>query len=170
MAILPIGFPSSVCANERGFSTLEVMTVIIIIGITAAIAVPNYVQWNRTYQLRQAATDLQSSLSLARMAAMNRNTTVTMTLGMITCPPETVYCGLNGASFGGVIWPVPLQDRNVTATLTPGPNVQFTSLGLLGGGVGADQIVRLINVDALTYSIVITQGGKVRWCAAITCK
>ena len=149
---------------------LEVMMVVVIIGISAAIAVPNYLQWNRTYQLRQATTDLQSSLSLARMAAMNRNTTVTMALGTITCPPDTVYCGLNGASFGGVIAPVPLQDRNVTAALTPGPNVQLTSLGLLGGGVGADQIIRLINADALTYSIVITQGGKIRWCAANTCK
>jgi prepilin-type N-terminal cleavage/methylation domain-containing protein len=158
------------CCEERGFSTLEVMTVVVIISITAAMAVPNYLQWNRTYQLRTAATDLQSNLSLARMAAMNRNASVTMTLGTITCPPDTTHCGLNGASFGGVIAPVPLQDRNVTATLTPGPNVQLTSLGLLGGGIGADQIIRLMNADALTYSIVITQGGKVRWCAAITCK
>jgi type IV fimbrial biogenesis protein FimT len=148
---------------------LEVMMVVAIIGVTAAIAVPNYLQWNRTYQLRQATTDLHASLTLARMAAMNRNATITMTLGTIMCPPETGYCGLNGASFGGAIVPVTFQDRGVTTTFTSGTSVQLNSLGLRVGGPGGNQIIRLTNTDNVTYSIVITPGGKVRWCPANTC-
>src|SRR5690349_22435638 len=106
-------------SNERGSSMLEVMTVVVIIGITAAIAVPNYLRWNRTYQLRQATTDMHSNLTLARMAAMNRNTTVTMTLGPIACPPETTYCGVNGVSFGGIFPPLPLAVNNITWALVP---------------------------------------------------
>ena len=80
-------------SNEHGFTLLEMMIVLSIIGTVFALAIPNYLQWNRTYQLRQATTDLHGSLTLARMTAMNRNTTVTMTLGAIPCPPETAYCG-----------------------------------------------------------------------------
>jgi type II secretory pathway pseudopilin PulG len=165
-------------SNERGSSMLEVMTVVVIIGITAAIAVPNYLRWNRTYQLRQATTDMHSNLTLARMAAMNRNTTVTMTLGPIACPPETTYCGVNGVSFGGIFPPLPLAVNNITWALVPASvpsTVQLSSLGLrVGPPAGSppvgDQVITLTNTDNLKYSIVITPGGKIRWCAANTCK
>lgn len=176
----------TVSFNERGSSMLEVMTVVVIIGITAAIAVPNYLVWNRTSQLRQAATDLQSNLALARMTAMNVNSTVTMTIGPIACPPDTVSCGVIGATFTRVLNTVPpatvltvpsipLASRNITASLvTGGTTVQISSLGLrIGGPVppapDLNQYVTLTNTDNLTYSIVVTPGGKVRWCAAARC-
>jgi len=161
-------------SNEHGFTLLEMMIVLSIIGTVFALAIPNYLQWNRTYQLRQATTDLHGSLTLARMTAMNRNTTVTMTLGAISCPPNTVYCGTIGASFAGIIAPVPLQSRKITSALTTGgTTVQLSSLGLrIGGPVppgDQNQYITLTNTDNLTYSIVITPGGKIRWCAASTC-
>jgi len=157
-------------SNEHGFTLLEMMIVLSIIGTVFALAIPNYLQWNRTYQLRQATTDLHGSLTLARMTAMNRNTTVTMTLGAIACPPETAYCGTVGASFGGVIPTVPLQSRKITSVLTTGgTTVQLSSLGLRIGGPVGNQLITLTNTDNLTYSVVITPGGKIRWCATNTC-
>ena len=157
-------------SNEHGFTLLEMMIVLSIIGTVFALAIPNYLQWNRTYQLRQATTDLHGSLTLARMTAMNRNTTVTMTLGAIPCPPNTVYCGTIGASFAGIIAPVPLQSRKITSALTTGgTTVQLSSLGLRIGGPVGNQLITLTNTDNLTYSVVITPGGKIRWCATNTC-
>lgn len=166
-------------ANERGFSMLEIMTVVVIIGITAAIAGPNYLRWNRTYQLRQATTELQGNLALARMTAMNQNITVTITLGPIACPPDTTYCGVDGVSFGGILPPLPLASKNLTWTLATGgtlggTTIQLSSLGLrIGPPVGSppvgDQVITLTNSDNLTYSIVIAPGGKIRWCPAGTC-
>jgi prepilin-type N-terminal cleavage/methylation domain-containing protein len=161
---------TSAHSNQRGFTLLELMVTVAIVGVVCALAIPNYLVWSRTYQLRQATTDLQGNLILARMTAMNRNTAVTMTLGPIPCPPDIAYCGANGASFGGIIPPVPLASRKVTGVLTTGgTTVQLSSLGLRIGGPVGNQLITLTNTDNLTYSIVITPGGKIRWCPANTC-
>jgi type IV fimbrial biogenesis protein FimT len=161
---------SPVHSYERGFSLLELMVTVAIVGVVCALAIPNYLVWSRTYQLRQATTDLHGNLNLARMTAMNRNAPVTITLGPISCPPDTIYCGINGASFGGVLPPIPLANGKITGTLTTGgTTVQLSSLGLRIGGPVGNQLITLTNTDNLTYSIVVTPGGKIRWCPANTC-
>src|SRR2546428_10405447 len=64
----------------RGFTLTEVMVVVGIIAALAAFAIPNYLDWQRKYRLKDSIASLQSSLALARMIAMNQSTTVTVTL------------------------------------------------------------------------------------------
>lgn len=171
--------------NERGFSLLEVMVALAIITTVFAVAMPNYLIWNRTYQLRQATTDLQGSMTLARMMAMNQNATVSIAIGPIACPPNTTSCGVNGASFTrqlngvtvAIIPSIPFANNKITAALiTGGPAVQLNSLGLrisqpvtqLSAG-DQNEYITIMNTDNLTYSVVITPGGKIRWCPASTC-
>ena len=63
----------SVKNSEAGFTLLEVMVVVAIVGIAVALAIPYYLVWNARAQVRRATTDLHANLSLARIAAMNRN-------------------------------------------------------------------------------------------------
>lgn len=156
--------PSVYLFAETGFSLLELCIVVTILGLAAALAVPNYLEWNARYQLRQATTEFQSHLSLARMAAMNQNTTVIVT--------PSVSGGQLSATFtnpsGGQVMPPFIETMREIAAVAGGP-VQFNSLGLrIGGGTGI-QTVTLTNRSGLTYSIGITPGGKVRWCASATC-
>ncbi|MER3422514.1 MAG: hypothetical protein C4293_04050 [Nitrospiraceae bacterium] len=165
MSMIRVKVCPSVCLSaETGFTLLELLIVVAILGLAAALAVPNYLQWNARYQLRQATTELQSHLSLARMAAMNQNTTVIVT--------PTVSGGQLSATFtnpsGGRVMP-PFSETIREVTAVAGGPVQFNSLGLrIGGGTGI-QIMTLTNRNGLTYSIGITPGGKVRWCASATC-
>jgi prepilin-type N-terminal cleavage/methylation domain-containing protein len=81
-------FLKSACTNQKGFTSMELLLVIAIIGITAAISGPTYPQWSSKSQLREAATLIQSQLALARMTAMNRTT-------LAPVPPATDPNGLN---------------------------------------------------------------------------
>jgi prepilin-type N-terminal cleavage/methylation domain-containing protein len=171
--------------REGGFTLIEIMIVVAIIGLVSAIAVPSYVQWNARYQLRQAASDLQTNLLLARMSARNRNTAMTATF-------MKAADGTYNATFGGTLAPVnfpksvtggsmilvtalgPPPTTNVTdfASALPGTTlgtIMFSQQGVrVAGGVGT-QTVTLQSTQGITYSVAVAPSGKVNWCTMASC-
>ncbi|HSQ92096.1 MAG TPA: prepilin-type N-terminal cleavage/methylation domain-containing protein, partial [Nitrospiraceae bacterium] len=68
--------------REAGFTLMEVMIVVAIIGIASALAIPNYLVWHSRSELRQGITEVQNQLLLARMAALSRNAPVTVAISV----------------------------------------------------------------------------------------
>ena len=64
--------------NPQGFSLIEVMFTIAIVGISTTIAIPSYLSWMPKYKLKGAAQVLYSSMQKAKMAAIKSNTTVSL--------------------------------------------------------------------------------------------
>jgi type IV fimbrial biogenesis protein FimT len=65
--------------KNSGFSLMELMTIIGILAILAAIAIPSYLGWRDNTQLTRAAQDMYSIFQKAKIEAARRNVVVAIT-------------------------------------------------------------------------------------------
>jgi type IV fimbrial biogenesis protein FimT len=85
--------------KNSGFTLIELMTVIAIIAIAAAIAIPNLIGWMPNYRLRGAARDIYSTLQLARLRAVKENASVVVNFSMLT---NDYFAFVDNGEGGGV--------------------------------------------------------------------
>ena len=183
--------------EEGGFTLTEIMIVVGILSLLLMIAVPNYLDWNRKYKLKDAVATLHGNIGMSRMYAINQNTTVTMTIAQPSATlPVTVTFRTSAGAY--VIPPLTLDSEvsltNATnATVGGGVNspqdVQFSSMGLrrdtgnannlcvsgTGAYTGAactsnsNQAFNFMNTRGLNYRLVVTSNGKASWCYTSGC-
>lgn len=66
------------CRRAAGFTVTEMLVVVAIMGLLAAIATPYMGEMIRRQRIKTAAFDVFSSLAFARSEAIKRNTSVTV--------------------------------------------------------------------------------------------
>ena len=147
--------------SQRGFTLPELMTALVVMAIGTMMAIPAYHGWASRTELNSALSEISSGLGYARVAAMNRNRTISVTFTMSGSRVQVV----NGANSKTSL----LGSRVTAFTVATGPSVSFSSLGLRSGGGGGDQLVTITNDKGVVYSIVVSPGGKVTACAMSTC-
>ena len=74
-------FPKS---RQAGFTLIELMIGVVILGILSAVALPSFQSWMRNAQVRNAAESIINGLQRARSEAVSRNTNVAFVLGVGT--------------------------------------------------------------------------------------
>jgi prepilin-type N-terminal cleavage/methylation domain-containing protein len=52
--------------DQRGFSLVEIITVVAIIGILSALATPSFITWKRKFDLKNAASEMANVMFQAR--------------------------------------------------------------------------------------------------------
>lgn len=179
--------------RETGFTLTELLIVVAIVGALSVVAVPNFLDWNRKYQMKDATGLLQANLALARMSAVNQSTTVTVTLSQPSGNGPVNVTFRNTA--GSDVLPalnlntlLSLSDVNGNAAGSP-QTLQFNSMGLKVNTGNANNIcvassgavtacskdvsqafnVRNTQYPNFNYRVVVASTGKVSWCYTSSC-
>jgi type IV fimbrial biogenesis protein FimT len=94
-----------------GFTLFELLTVLGIIAILGAIAVPNLISWQTKAKLRGAVNNLTGDLQMAKSRAIKQHTTVTV---------QFTVNGYTITTTDGQVF----RNREMPAgiTIVPGPN------------------------------------------------
>jgi prepilin-type N-terminal cleavage/methylation domain-containing protein len=103
-------------SGSRGFTLIEILLVVFVIGTTLAVAVPAVSEAMRTYALNNAGQSIVGAVRSARYTAVSKNRTVRV---RFNCPSanefrivEVVGSGVDGASdrCQPTAYPYPDQD------------------------------------------------------------
>lgn len=139
--------------SQRGYSLVEMLVVIAIAAIGAAIAGPNLGALRAEYQLTGSASQLAADLSQARMRAVSQNIWVKVaTTDSTTYHSESSPDNATFTDIAGTVVKLPL---GMSATI-PNGFVVFDRQGL----ANANTQIQLVN-GAGTKTITVNRIGRV---------
>ena len=108
--------------NEAGFTLMELIVVVLIVGILAAVGVPLYLGYVRDSRLAEAKALAGASLTAAQACAQNDPTGATCTLALLAQRIGVSAAGVTG-------------DGRWTVGITAGQEVTLnTATNIFGGG------------------------------------
>lgn len=100
--------------SKEGFTLVEIMIVIAVIGIIAAIAIPNFITWLANNRLRDAAQDLLSDMQYTKFESIKRNRNVVVSFTPVVCAPTVPTPGGSYSIFVDFGSGVTLNNNNNT--------------------------------------------------------
>ncbi len=116
--------------RRRGFTLTELLVVVVIMALMAAMAGPRMLRWVQTIGQRGAFNQLMSDLSLARIQAVRQGTTVSLRI----IDNDTYQVTVDNAAGGAarVLKTVDLQQTYRGTRLNPETGrIAFDSRGVL---------------------------------------
>ena len=159
-------------SRQAGFSLIEVLIAIAIVGIAAAIAMPNFTRMYIDYQARATASEITRHLVLARTRAMTSNQTLSVQIVLVNGGVQMTTTNLAGApALQGLNRIEAVQMTTLTfnngGLLPNGGVVQFNSFGMRASvpGTGVQTITvggTLAGAPTTQYLINIAPSGTSR--------
>jgi type IV fimbrial biogenesis protein FimT len=153
--------------SQQGFTFLELVVIIAIIGLLAAIAIFNIPEWRANITLRTTARDVISSFQFARVEAAKRNAEILVQVTVGGAGVGLCNVFIDNGQGGGIaddatpngnetIRILNLPPRVSISSTTISPYV-FNTRGIPTSGGGT---VRLTNGER-TYDVILSPAGAI---------
>lgn len=149
-----------------GFTLIELMIVIALVGILSAVAFPAISKWVPSYQLKAAAQELYANLQKAKLHAVKTNRIVIFNFTFLAgCSGPTGYTFTENST-GVVVVNETMQNGvcisassfDNTAPLTSG----FNPRGLAAGQLGSVTLQDATATTSRVYTISQSLAGSIR--------
>jgi prepilin-type N-terminal cleavage/methylation domain-containing protein len=88
--------------KSRGFTLIEMIVIVVVIGVLAAIAAPNLSQWLHQKQVDEALGKIDLALQETQSEAIKRNKSCELILARGVNPPLSGNCLLSNRTLEGV--------------------------------------------------------------------
>lgn len=161
------------CYSIRGFSIIELMVVVVIIGIFLLFAMPGFTQWMANTRVRTSAETIQNGLRLAASEAAKRNVQVEFVLtndAVLTATPSALATGKSwvvrvaGATPELLNSSPQAEAASSIVINSTAATIGFTGLGRLAPGTAAVQIDFSAPQSNRPLRVIVSTGGRVRMC------
>lgn len=136
--------------KERGFTLIELMTVVVIVGLVLAIGVPSTAGFRQSLALRQLRTQISSDLRMARQLAVTRRAPVYVKFGNGTTTTNVLNYQIHVDTDNDRVMDtneivtrrnVPRKTRFANVTLSPVDTLVFDISGILFPGTAGGTLI-----------------------------
>jgi type IV fimbrial biogenesis protein FimT len=146
-------------SRNKGFSLVELMIVIAILGVLAAVITPSFLSWRDRSKVKGDATELRAVFESAKLRAIKHNTNAVVTFPDVTSFQAFVDTNNNGVQDADEVMITAhtlAPGVTITTNTFAGNDMAFTPRGMANAGT-----VIMTSPGGARYSVVVHPFGRV---------
>jgi type IV fimbrial biogenesis protein FimT len=143
----------------RGFTIVELMTVLVVFALLLFVAIPNIASWMNNVRVRTTAETIASGINQARVEAIKRNMTVSFWLVTASAASSAVLDATCVRSTASSSWVVSLDDPTgqceQSPSATTAPRIVSSNAA---GSNGTSVQIAAVDLSSTASSVVAFNG------------